>query len=196
MYWYVIVHHSFLLYNPYMSRLAPETRERIEKSVEQMKLDTGLSYPENGLLDIANALGIEVVSANLPDFNGKKVKGYIKWLNNASNNEKSPYIAKISLNSNQSDTVKNFTLAHEIGHFLLHKNEDSFRIDLQDYSEEGDPENQETEANFFAGTLLMPKGKLLIALQNAKSLDEVARLFAVSRPAVEARLKWLNLVVS
>lgn len=178
-----------------MSKLDKETISNIEKSVEQIKLDTGLSYPENGLIEIANSLGADVVSAELPDFESKKVKGYIKWFSNEEKELNIPYTAKIYLNSNQSAKVKNFTLAHEIGHLLLHKNSNSFRIDLQDYSEEGDPENQETEANYFAGALLMPKDKFILAIRNAKNLDDVAEAFSVSKPAVEARLKWLGWTV-
>jgi IrrE N-terminal-like domain len=174
-----------------MSYLSPKEKETIEKAVERIKLDTGLSYPENNLLDIADSLGVTVRSAALPDFQGKKVKGFIRWLLDEEK-EDDRHIAKIYLNSEQSDTTKTFTLAHELGHFLLHKEKDNFRIDLQDYSEEGDPENQETEANYFAGALLMPTDKLTIALKNAKNIQEVAKSFGVSAPAVEARMKWLR----
>ena len=183
-------------YTDVMSAITQEKRLTIEKAVEQIKLDTGLSYPENNLLEIANQLGAKVEDATLPDFNGKKVKGYIKWFTEAEKDANPGYSARILLNTNQSATVKNFTLAHEIGHFLLHQGEESYRIDLQDYSHEGDPHNQETEANFFAGTLLMPKDKFFIALRESKNLDQVAKAFGVSKPAVEARLKWLGLSIA
>ena len=179
-----------------MAHLDLEKRKSIEKSVENIKLDTGLSYPENSLVEIASALGASVVDAPLPPFNGKNVKGYIKWfVNDEELNENKPYKAKIYLNSNQVGVVKNFTLAHEIGHIVLHKGDDSFRIDLQDYSEEADPDNQETEANYFAGSLLMPEEKLLLAIKNVKNLEEAAESFGVSRPAIESRLKWLGYVI-
>ena len=178
-----------------MSKIEPTRISHIVKSVDMIKLDTGLSYPENGLIEIAAALGAHVVDADLPDFNEKKVKGYIKWFSDKEKQENAPFSARIYLNSNQTGTVKNFTLAHEIGHLVLHKHADSFRIDLQDYSKEADPENQETEANYFAGVLLMPKDKLLLAIRNSKNLEEVAKIFEVSKPAVESRLKWLGWVV-
>lgn len=174
-----------------MPRLDTIEKVAIEQKVEQIKLDTGLSYPENSLLQIANALGAEVVDADLPDFKDKKVKGYIKWLPESERTDKL-YRAKIYLNLNQSDTTKTFTLAHELGHFLLHKDDNNFRIDLQDYSED-DSDNQETEANFFAGCLLMPKEKLLAALNQIGNMAEVAKRFGVSLPAVQARIKWIPL---
>ena len=176
-----------------MAYLNPTRVSIIDKAVEQMVLNTGLSYPKDSLLDIAKALGVEVVSAELPDLQTKKVKGYIKWLSDEEKEKMGkPYRAKIYLNSNQADTTKTFTLAHELGHFLLHKDTNNFRIDLEDYSE-SDPDNQETEANYFASCLLMPKDKFFNALNNAKGLDQVAEAFGVSVPAVEARMKWLHI---
>lgn len=168
-----------------MPYLNIEKQTNIEKLVDQVRLDTGLSYPENGLLEIADRLGVEVVSAALPDFKGKKVKGFIRW------NDEGEYKAKIYLNANQSDTTKTFTLAHELGHFLLHKDVHNFRIDL-DYSVD-DQDNQETEANYFAASLLVPQEKLIKALNDARNLKEVASLFGVSIPVIENRLKWLHI---
>ncbi len=181
-----------------MASLPDEKRLHIERAVEQLTLDTGLSYPENGLIEIANRLGADVVEAPLPPLNDKKVKGFIRWFNDEDRGKKEnkPFTARIYLNKDQFSDASNFTLAHEIGHFILHKGSTSFRVDLQDYSEAGDPQNQETEANFFAGTLLMPKDKLLRAIGDAKNLQEVADAFAVSKPAVVARLKWLHLKIS
>ena len=178
-------------------RINEERINTIDHAVEELRLTTGLSYPENNLIQITDALGISVSEVNLPDFDGKKVKGYIRWFT-AEEKEirKISCDAEIFVNSQQTPTVKNFTLAHELGHFLLHKNSNSFRIDFQDYSAEGDPLNQETEANYFAGSLLMPKEKLLKSFEKANSLDEVAEMFGVSRPAVEARVKWLGYKIS
>ena len=178
-------------------RIDQERINTIDHAVDELKLTTGLSYPENNLLQIASALGITVSEVALPDYENKKVKGYIKWFTPEEKKSKNTTCdAEIYINSQQTPTVKNFTLAHELGHFLLHKNASSFRIDLQDYSAEGDPLNQETEANYFAGSLLMPKEKLLKSFEKANSLDEVAEMFAVSRPAVEARVKWLGYKIS
>lgn len=174
-----------------MAYLTAEKQEKIDKRVEAIRLETGLSYPENNLLDIANALGVKVISADLPDFNGQKVKGYIQWNVDGDGN----HHAEIYLNSSQFDTTKTFTLAHELGHFLLHKDEKNFRIDLLNYLED-DPKNQETEANYFAGSLLVPKDKLLKALnEEGGNIEEVAKLFNVSVPVIENRLKWLHLKV-
>ncbi len=177
-----------------MPYINDQKRLEIERKVQGIKLGTGLSYPENSLVDIANSLGAEVLSADLPPLEGKRVKGFIQWLPDEKRGE-SPYSAKIYLNKNQSSTTRTFTLAHELGHFLLHKDNNNFRIDLEDYATD-DSYNQETEANYFAGEILMPKEKFISVLKNAGNLDNVAEAFGVSVPAVGARMKWLRIAVS
>jgi Zn-dependent peptidase ImmA (M78 family) len=68
-----------------------------------------------------------------------------------------------------------FSLAHEIGHFILHKNiYTSFRIktieDLQRFIEQIPQEqhnNFETQANIFANNLLAPRDRLIIEREKA-----------------------------
>ncbi|TVV41851.1 ImmA/IrrE family metallo-endopeptidase [Thalassolituus sp. C2-1] len=54
----------------------------------------------------------------------------------------------------------NFTIAHELGHFSLHKDQQQLRCSIDDLQNFGDlaPHGQdiEREANLFAATLLMP----------------------------------------
>ena len=91
----------------------------------------------------------------------------------------------------------NFTLAHEFGHYLLHrselvdgikcKREDMFRWD----SEHG---QREAEANEFASYLLMPRNLFEVEMQEGDLslhlLQHVADHFNVSLTA--AILKWLS----
>ena len=68
-----------------------------------------------------------------------------------------------------------FSLAHEIGHFVLHKDiYDSFKIktieDLHKFTEQISQEqhnNFETQANIFANSLLVPREKLIIEKEKA-----------------------------
>lgn len=51
-----------------------------------------------------------------------------------------------------------FTIAHEIGHIELHQNNKGLVVcDEEDLANRGDNQSQETEANEFAGELLMPE---------------------------------------
>lgn len=168
-----------------MATLTKEKQISIDKTIDQIKLDTGLSYPKNSLLEFTKKLGVNVLSGKLPDFNGQKVKGLIKWSNDTDDGGPVIY-----LHSDQSETTRAFTLAHELGHFILHKNSDQFRIDLFDYVTEQEP--KESEANYFAASLLMPEEELNKLLNLTTNLDKIAKYFGVSAPAVETRLKWMR----
>jgi len=170
-----------------MAYLTQIRQNEIDAKVDQMLLNTGLSYPKNGLLEIANALGINVYSSALPPFENKRVKGIIKWPENETSDRPTIY-----LNKDLSESTKIFTLAHEIGHFILHPNEQKLRIDLFDYSQDTKESLEETEANYLAASLLVPKDKLATILKLTTDLDRIAEYFNVSRPVIENRIKWLQ----
>ena len=89
-----------------------------------------------------------------------------------------------------------FTIAHEIGHFVLHadKSQETFyRKDLINVDKEAVP--QEKEANCFAAALLMPKGVVLRKFEQTKEVDILYKLFGVSPSAMRLRLKNLGLFV-
>ncbi len=165
-----------------MAMITKDRQREIDISINQLWIDTGLTYPKNSLLEIAEKIGVEVRSMDLPPFDGKKVKGVIKWDENGK--------AQIYVSDSLVDTTKAFTIAHELGHFILHKGTENFRIDLFDYSSEIEP--IETEANYFAAALLMPEEnfKEILSLTNDKKI--VAKFFGVSVPAVENRIKWMK----
>ncbi len=59
----------------------------------------------------------------------------------------------------EEDGRKNFTIAHELGHFSLHKNRRELRCtfdDLNNFGGKTHPHGIEQEANSFAANLLMP----------------------------------------
>ena len=82
-----------------------------------------------------------------------------------------------------------FTLAHELGHYILHSprtNSFAFRRDRDLAS------LVEWEANWFAACLLMPEQAFLDAMKETKKdIDLLAIQFGVSRQAAEVRLQSL-----
>ena len=95
----------------------------------------------------------------------------------------------IFVNADHSETRRRFTIAHEIGHFLLHKDsigdgiydDAMYRSGLQNW--------QEAQANAFAADLLMPQHLLSEAMRDQyRSIAELAKLFNVSPQAMAIRM--------
>ena len=104
----------------------------------------------------------------------------------------------ITLSANDSVTRKRFTLAHELGHYMLHRNLVGDGVDddrAYRSTQAGKYHNtligphEETQANKFAASLLMPDA--LINAEWAKAQGDVghmAKLFGVSKHAMSIRV--------
>jgi hypothetical protein len=168
-----------------MATLTPQRQKEIDAVIDRVRNDTGLRYPKDSLLDIAKALKIEVYNQSFPETEGpREVNGIIEYPEDGAAK------ASIFINASYSKERKTFTLAHELGHFLLHPKEERYRFDVVDYSK---PESiAETEANYFAASLLMPADDLKRLIDLGASPDDITDFFGVSHTAVEKRLKWLT----
>ena len=82
-------------------------------------------------------------------------------------------------------------VAHEFGHFILHNGCGKFRLDFFNMYSDEDAQD-ETEANYFAASLLMPEARFMKLCK--AGLDErlIAKYFGVSVAAVRVRLAWIN----
>jgi Zn-dependent peptidase ImmA (M78 family) len=113
----------------------------------------------------------------------------------------------IGVNTHHSSTRQNFTIAHELGHMLLHDQgqlhiDHAFLVRLRnDISSQG-TDIAEREANFFAASLLMPKDFIekdleaeeFIDFLDDKLLHDLARKYDVSTQALVNRLKNLGFI--
>jgi len=161
-------------------------QKEIEETIEHILLRSGLSYPENSLIDIIKAT-IPDVTIVEDNFNNRpSVRGAIF---RKSNDYAHPLIA---IQSKQSAGAKTFALGHEFGHYILEHNEsDNYLID--DAAFDGSAIMQdESEANFFAAALLMPKDEFLKLDQPFVSDEQLAERFGVTTAAVRVRREWLN----
>lgn len=105
---------------------------------------------------------------------------------------------KIYLNTdNHPITRKRFTMAHEIGHVVMHHQFNGllrnifFRQDLVESRDE-----VEAEANYFAGYLLMPDREIekkleytILLMDGEQTIKTFAKMFAVSPESMRIRLK-------
>lgn len=102
----------------------------------------------------------------------------------------------IVINRSNAPTRKAFTLAHELGHWLLHPVEIAqdpsqtvvFRIPL----DRPDPDPLEKEANSFAANLLVPEDFLRRPEYAGMAVSEIAKCFGVSPQVIEYRHKNLT----
>jgi Zn-dependent peptidase ImmA (M78 family) len=100
----------------------------------------------------------------------------------------------ISVNQNHSPTRQRFTLAHEIAHYILHRDKigDGIIDDALYRSNRGD--SIEREANFFAATILMPAPLVIAAFRGGnRSIAGISKQFDVSYAVAEIRMKELRL---
>ncbi|MEO6728887.1 MAG: ImmA/IrrE family metallo-endopeptidase [Candidatus Dojkabacteria bacterium] len=91
-------------------------------------------------------------------------------------------------------TRQNFSIAHEIGHFVLHKDKDEdvfYREDATNLDKETQKEEQ--EANVFAAALLMPEFFVRRLFAQFPNVLILADAFKVSQVAAYFRLKNLKL---
>jgi Zn-dependent peptidase ImmA (M78 family) len=115
--------------------------------------------------------------------------------------------AVIGVNSLDAPTRRRFTIAHEIGHLLLHGDEhlhidEKFPIRLQrDAKSSLGTDRIEVEANQFAAELLMPRellAKDIAAMPEnidaEQAIELLARKYEVSPQAISLRLTVLGFI--
>jgi Zn-dependent peptidase ImmA (M78 family) len=110
--------------------------------------------------------------------------------------------AVIGVNIAQHLNRQRFTIAHELGHLLLHSG-DAVHVDAikhrDDVSKKG-TEIEEVESNLFAAELLMPAQFLkqdldrlrTITLLDEEKVAKLARVYGVSSQAMAVRLAHLG----
>ena len=88
---------------------------------------------------------------------------------------------------------QNFTIAHEIAHFCLHRNEEN-RFQDKIFFRGAENNTLEYQANEFAGALLMPEDEFFNQIRSGnKTIEGLARYFGVSTLAVRVRAQNLHL---
>lgn len=143
------------------------------------ELTASYSTPPIPVLEIAERNGVNVVFADFGKHN-EVVAGFCDF-----------GAAKLFVNAKDIRTRQMFTMAHELGHWLLHR--DVFLADPSRYPvlprfQEGEPGNVfEQEANAFAANLLVPS-RLLTPVK-ASPVSALADIFGVSRTMMEFRLR-------
>ena len=99
------------------------------------------------------------------------------------------------VNANHHPTRQRFTMAHELAHYVLHRNEQTEFVDHTYFRAVDNANPMEFEANAFAGSLLMPKMDFKHFIINTSTdVEKLAEHFGVSPIAVRVRAKQLGFI--
>ncbi len=170
-------------------------RSRAEREAEDLLAQNGVSEPSVDVEALARAQGAEVrfVQAD-PKLSGMLAREDGRIV--------------IGVNASHHRNRQRFTIAHELGHLVLHLRGrqqplfvDERMVYFRDEVSSRAVDQEEIQANTFAAALLMPRSFLLADLRG-RDLDinddiEVSRLgrrYEVSVQALSIRLSWLGLV--
>lgn len=163
--------------------------EVIEIKAEETLNDLNIKGTPVPIEEVATRLNLKISRAPSKDFSGLLIRkdGH----------------ALIGVNSSEAPVRQRFTIAHEIGHFVLHPQKDTF-VDYRNGHEKGEPKSpKESQADMFAAALLMPRKNIIKdfnSIVRGLSDDEVrailARRYDVSEDAMRYRLKNLGLSLS
>lgn len=173
-----------------MNSLLPIDRKReIRKLANQTSNGYGsFKNTKDLLVKIALGEGIALKEIDLYDISGMLIRGKDGW--------------EIIVNSTDSEKRKLFTIAHELGHYFLHREEEDRFVDgslVFNRDEINKYTQRELEANEFAGSLIMPEQEIIkqvgedkgVAIKE-KDVLCIAKRFGVSSLAALTRLRNLE----
>ncbi len=101
----------------------------------------------------------------------------------------------IVINDDNAPVIKNFTLAHEYGHYLVNRG-DAFNEVTKNIEITADLSEKEKIANAFAAEFLMPERSFDNFILTGETLALYMHNYKVSRAAVIFRLKNLNRITN
>lgn len=172
------------------------TRGRVEAHARDLIEKYGILDPPVPVEDIATSEGALIARNHFAGTeSGFALRDGNQWV--------------IGINTATSRRRQRFSIAHELGHLLMHEGkplivDHSVLINRRDDLSTAGTDRQEIEANGFAAAILMPRDMLLrtlrteIEIAQFDSRDELiarmARIFDVSTEAMGYRLINLNII--
>ena len=171
-------------------------RKHIRTMVQRLLNEHHVHSAPVDVANLAKALGVEVQEAPAEE----DLSGFLY-------RDRKRNSAIIGLNAEHHPNRRNFTAAHELGHYLLHDFDAlhvdrDFKVWLRNDASSKGTEIEEREANLFAAELLMPIQFLekdveevgTFDLLDEEVLGELANKYGVSTQAMTFRLAYLGYV--
>lgn len=171
-------------------------RKHIRTIVENLLTEQRLRSAPVPVMDIAEALGAKVKLEPAED----DLSGFLY-------RDRNRKVTVIGVNASHHPNRRNFTAAHELGHFLLHDFDDvhvdrRFKVWLRSEASSQGTDDEEKEANLFAAELLMPARFVAKDIEKIGTFDlldeevikDMAERYGVSSQAMTFRLAYLGYV--
>jgi Zn-dependent peptidase ImmA (M78 family) len=163
-------------------------RRRIEQLVQEVLARCRIKEPPVSVEEIAEKLNLAIEYRKLDqaEFSGILIREGDQ--------------AVIGVNASHAPTRQRFSIAHEIGHYLLHEGsrvfvDRAYSVSLRNAESSLGTNLEEIEANTFASLLLVPDIFLLrdpdaadIDMENEDGIRRLARKYRVSPQAMTYRL--------
>jgi len=152
---------------------------RAEREAIGLLNRAGIYEPPVNPVEIAEIVGVRVAFVA---FSGES--DGVSGLYDPANDE-------ILVNESEPGVRQTFTIAHELGHKLLHQEwatSEDYKVLWRDPRKQG-KDRFEQEANYFAANLLMPR-QMVSKYQNLP-IESIARIFAVSDSVARFRMQNL-----
>ena len=173
------------------SPISNEKLKKLEKQAENLVRKAGITKIPVPVEAVAKYLNIKVDEADL----GEDCSGILIRDGDS---------AVIGVHADHHEHRQRFTIAHEIAHYKLHRGEayiEHLHIDLRAKDFGSGTQQEEDEANRFAGALLMPADQVRKAFAEQRvdpsrddEIPEMAKRFKVSVQAMTKRLMHLDLI--
>jgi Zn-dependent peptidase ImmA (M78 family) len=169
-----------------MTNLTQEEITKIDLVAHEVLLSTKTDDKGNPILpiDLSGVLKMYSIQIKEGIFKDANISGLYDRKSNS-----------IYLSKTEPYERKAFTIAHELGHFLLHENnlgEIFYRSTMISLDET--TQKDEAEANCFAASLLIPEEQLREYWELTHDFGKLAKIFGVSNSAIFFRAKNMSLV--
>jgi Zn-dependent peptidase ImmA (M78 family) len=153
---------------------------KAQSAAENIISDYKITDPVVPIYDVAESKGLSVRTIDMPD----ELKGVSGFLD--------PDEKVIYVSADDIPTRQLFTVAHELGHYVLEHDPETYGVLLR-FPELNGGEPVEQEANCFAANLLVPRHMLKeVMRKHSLSKDDIgllAPLFGVSTTVMRYRLE-------
>ena len=159
-------------------------REKARDKAAEILSAYSLGVPPINVIDLAEKLGYTVWFATFKD---ERISGGVSFDAHQG--------GKIYVSRTETGKRQRFTVAHELGHCVLHRDDYKNGIleSIDMFRRPDDHRPEEIEANEFAASVLMPKDMVRQAWRKWRSTEILADIFQVSISAMSYRLYNLGL---